>query len=184
MAFTRPSASTTALVVVDVQERLLAAYGDDPALLAKVAVAIGGAVELGLPVIATEQYPAGLGKTMPEIAALFPAGTAVVEKTSFSCFDEPAFAAELQKRHITTLCLVGIEAHVCMQQTAFDALAKGYQTVVLADATRSRNAFDRDTALSLMLHNGVVVTTVESFLFGLTGGAKHPAFKRISKLVK
>jgi len=184
MTFTRPSAMTTALVVVDVQERLLAAYGGDPALLAKVAAAIGGAVELGLPIIATEQYPAGLGKTMPEIAALLPEGAPVVEKTSFSCFGEPAFVAELQKRRVETLCLVGIEAHVCMQQTAFDALAQGYRTLVLADATRSRNPFDRDTALSLMLHNGIAVTTVESFLFSLTVTAKNPAFKRISKLVK
>lgn len=184
MAFTRPSAATAALVVVDVQEKLLAAYGGDPALLAKISTAIQGAVELGLPLIATEQYPAGLGKTIPEVAALFPAGAPVLEKTAFSCFGEPAFVAELQKRRVETLCLVGIETHVCMQQTAFDALAQGYQTLVLADATRSRNPFDRDSALSLMLHNGVAVTTVESFLFGLAANAKNPAFKRISKLVR
>ena len=175
---------STALVLVDVQERLVNALPDIQPRLPKVITALKAAAALNLDVIVTEQYPKGLGPTLADVRAACPAGAPVIEKTSFSCWGEENFRLALKAKKRQTVVLMGIEAHVCVQQTAFDLLVEAYEVVLLADAVASRNAEDCRIALELMRAKGVWVTTTESFLFSLLGSAKHPGFKAVSALVK
>lgn len=179
------NADTTALVVVDVQERLVAATAEllTPRL-SKINLLLRAAAAINLDVIVTEQYPKGLGSTLPELKELFAPSWPVIEKTSFSCFGEEKFRDALKSKKRQTVALLGIECHVCVQQTAFDLLADGYDVILLVDAVASRKSEDMLTAIELMRSQGVKVTTAESFLFALLGGAKHPGFKAVSALVK
>ncbi len=179
-----PSADASALIVIDVQERFAPAIPGIAQALPRICLALSSARELGLQAIATEQYPKGLGRTLPEVAALLPQGTAPIEKTSFSCFGAEAFRTELAKVPKKSLALLGVEAHVCVLQTALDALEKGYEVFLLSDCVASRKDSDKDAALAFLLHSGVKVLSVESYLFMLLKDASHPAFKAVSKLVR
>jgi nicotinamidase-related amidase len=180
----RPQIENSLLVLIDVQEKLAPAMSAFEPMLQRQALVLNAAKELKLSVVANEQYPKGLGHTMPVLSEAMPEGTPVIEKTSFSCFGSDDFRCELTKSAKKTLVLMGIETHVCVQQTAFDALKAGYEVILLADAVSSRKDSDKDISLGLMRQNGVMVTTVESFLFAAMGAATHPAFKAISKLVR
>lgn len=180
----RPQIETSLLTLIDVQEKFAPAISAFEPMLERQALVLNAAKELKLPVVANEQYPKGLGHTMPILLGAMPEGSPVIEKTSFSCFGSDAFRCELTKSTRRTLVLMGIETHVCVQQTAFDALNADYEVILLADAVGSRKDSDKDFSLALMRQNGVMVTTVESFLFAVMGGATHPAFKAISKLVR
>jgi len=179
-----PSAESSALIVVDVQERFAPAIPEMAQSLPRMALALAGAKELGLQLVATEQYPKGLGRTLPEIAALLPQGHIPLEKTSFSCFGAEAFRTELSKSALKTLALIGVESHVCVLQTALDALERGYEVFVLSDCVSSRKGSDKEAALAFLGHAGVKVLSAESFLFMLLKDASHPAFKAVSKLVR
>ena len=113
------------LVTVDMQERLVPAMAGSEEVVARVKILLQGAAELKIPVIATEQYPKGLGPTLPEISELFPEGTPVPAKTSFSVFGEPEFRRALGGRRPHSLIFCGIEAHVCVLQSLFDAIEEG-----------------------------------------------------------
>lgn len=174
------------LIVIDMQERLLNAFGDRAKpLIDNVRLAIEGAKLLDMPIIVTEQYPKGLGHTIPEILSILPSNVKIVEKTTFSCFGEKAFKKLLGDTDVNNeICLAGVETHVCVQQTAIDALNRDFTVHVLADATLSRKQHDMERSLSYMLYDGACVTTVESFLFKVLGDANCSAFKAISKLVR
>ena len=174
------------LIVIDMQERLLNAFGDRAKpLIDSVRLAIEGAKLLEMPIIVTEQYPKGLGHTIPEILSILPSNVKIVAKTTFSCFGEMAFKSLFSDTDDNNeICLVGVETHVCVQQTAIDALNQDFNVHVLADATLSRKQHDMERSLSYMLADGACVTTVESFLFKMLGDANKPAFKAISKLVR
>ena len=175
---------TAALVMVDIQERLFAAVPDLAPMLPKVKMLLKAAAELQLPTLVTEQYPRGLGSTIPEIKELLRPEWPVFEKTDFSCWGVEGFRHELAAKKAQTVILMGIESHVCVQQTAFDLLAQGFEVVLVADAVASRNAYDRQTAIDLMRASGIRVTTAEAVVFALLRTAKHPSFKAISALVK
>ncbi|MFW5803364.1 MAG: isochorismatase family protein [Verrucomicrobiota bacterium] len=183
MHHTLHSPGSIALLVVDVQERLVRAMGDCSDMLAAAARMVRIANRLEVPVIVTEQYPRGLGSTVSVVGDHVPDSAPVFAKTSFSCFGCPAVSAELERYRPETLVIAGIEAHVCVQQTALDALARGFHVAVLADAVQSRNLLDRDTALALLRSRGVTVSTVEALAFALLRDAEHPAFKDISRIV-
>jgi nicotinamidase-related amidase len=180
----RPQIATSLLVLIDVQEKFAPAISDFEPMLERQALVLNAARELKISVVANEQYPKGLGHTMPVLTEVMPEGTPVIEKTSFSCFGSDSFRSELAKSAKKTLILMGIETHVCVQQTAFDALNAGYEVILLADATGSRKNSDKEMSFALMRQNRIMVTTVESFLFAIMGDATHPAFKAVSKLVK
>lgn len=173
-----------ALMVVDVQERLLQAMAEPDETIAATACAVRIARRLELPLVVTEQYPKGLGHTVPAVADQFAPETPVFEKTAFSCFGCAAVAAELDRTRPDTLALCGVETHVCVQQTALDALERGFHVVVLADAVLSRRETDRGVALELLRARGVTVTTVESLAFAIMRDAKHAAFKAVSRIVQ
>jgi nicotinamidase-related amidase len=177
----RLTAEGAALLVVDLQEKLIKAIDGRDRLLANALRLVKAAQILGIPVLATEQYPKGLGSTVEELAALIPDRPA---KTTFHCLGAPGIAEELASLEVRHVTLVGIEAHVCVAQTALEILRLGLAVQVPADAVGSRFAIDRDFALRRLEGAGAVVSTTEAVLFEWLGGAENARFKEISALVK
>ncbi len=186
LSYVHPGIDTTVLVLVDMQERLLAAMDKVIAegIVSRQKILLGAARELQIPVIVTEQYPKGLGKTIAELSSLFQEGWPVVEKTSFSCFGELNFRKEIERRHFKSMVLMGIETHVCIQQTAIDAQNRGFQVFLPADGVCSRKIPDMSISLELMRSLGIYVTSSESVIFSLLKDAAHPSFKKVSSLLK
>ena len=168
-----------ALVVVDVQEAFRAAILDFDALVANVAVLIESARLLGVPVLVTEQYPRGLGSTVPELASLLD-GVERLPKVVFSAVGAEGF--DLQGRTQALLC--GIEAHVCVSQTAHELLAAGVEVQVAGDAISARSAANREVGMAKMVGAGAVPTSTETALFELLRRAGSDEFKAIQALVK
>jgi nicotinamidase-related amidase len=137
---------------------------------------------LDLPVLVTEQYPKGLGRTVPEVADHL-GEISTIEKVCFSAFEADDFHASLDKGRDQVL-VCGIESHVCVNQTAEDLLADGREVHVAQDAVSSRTAENRDLGLHKMEQSGAVVTSVETALFELLRAAGTPEFKEIQRLVK
>jgi nicotinamidase-related amidase len=139
---------------------------------------------LGVPLLVTEQYPRGIGPTVPELAALAtPAET--VEKIDFACTAEPTVRDRLgllAPRRQAVLC--GIEAHVCVLQSALGLAAAGWSVTVVEDAVSSRRAADRDAGLRRLAAAGVTVATVEMVMFEWLGRAGTDAFRDLLKLIK
>jgi nicotinamidase-related amidase len=171
-----------ALVVIDVQEAFRPVVLDFERVAANVGVLVQGARILGLPLLVTEQYPRGLGETVPEVARHLD-GVERLEKTSFSAVGADGFPAALADMRDQVL-LCGIEAHVCVNQTAEDLLATGREVHVVRDAVTSRTPENRDLGVHKMEHSGAVVTSVETALFELLREAGTPEFKEIQSLVK
>lgn len=181
-----PNPARSALLVIDVQERLAAVMPAErmAALVRNTQILIETAREFELPVLVSEQYPRGLGPSLPAVLAALPPGARPVEKTAFSCCAEPAFAPHLAQVAQHDIILCGIETHVCVLQTALDLLARGQRVFVAADAVCSRSEENRQLGLNLMQQAGAVIGSTEIFAFGLLGAAGSERFKRISKLVK
>jgi nicotinamidase-related amidase len=179
----RISREDSLLLVVDVQERLFPVMSDGEAMLTRVVAAIRGAGILGLPSIVTEQYPKGLGQTIPAVNEAL-STSAPIEKIDFSCARVDAVRDKIVEADRTTVFVCGIEAHVCVQQTCLDLLEEKLRPVLLADCVSSRKPFDRDVAIERMRDAGVLVTTLEAALFEMLGVAGTDEFKAISKLVK
>ena len=175
------SRDDTALLVVDVQEKLVRLLPDNQRLIWNVGRLVRAAKLLGLPVLGTEQYPQGLGGTVTELAALVGPCEA---KTAFSSAGCQGIAGHLAERCVTRVCLAGMEAHVCIQQSAYDLLAAGYRVYLPVDAVGSRYVIDYQTALRRMESAGVVLTTVEAAMFEWCQDSAAPEFKEISKLVR
>lgn len=167
-----------ALVVIDVQEAFRPAVGEFDAVVRNAGILVQGARELGLPVVVTEQYPSGLGDTVPELAEHLD-GVPRHAKTVFSAARADGF--DLAGRDQALVC--GIEAHVCVAQTVADLLDRGVEVHVAADAVSSRTALNRRLGLEKMERSGAVVTSTEMALFELLGEAGTPEFKAIQKLV-
>lgn len=169
--------SETALLVVDVQEKLVAAVKEPADWVERVEILVRAAKRLEIPVGITEQVPGKLGKTVPTV--LQAAGKVVpISKTAFSAADA---GRSLGKKRVL---VVGCEAHVCIRQTVYDLRLKEIQPVLVADAVGSRRDSDRQLALQEMRHDGIVVATTEAVLFELLEGAEHPKFKEIQALIK
>lgn len=178
----RLEADDTALLVVDMQERLVPVMSNADELIKRVATVSRGAHALGLPVLMTEQYPKGLGATIPEIREAVLCDP--LEKIEFSAVAAPGFQPALLAAGKRTVLVAGIETHVCVLQTCLDMLDHHIRPVLLADCTSSRHTIDRDTAIYRLRESGVIVTTLESALFELLGQAGTEQFKSISRLVK
>ncbi|WP_338809439.1 isochorismatase family protein [Neisseria leonii] len=170
----------TACLVVDIQTRLCPALHQAEAMTANSLTLLQGLTALNVPVMITEQYPKGLGNTVPEIAELLPAAP-VAEKTRFSALTDETEHFLLGKQHVI---LIGAESHVCMLQTVLDLRERGFHVWIPFECTTSRNPANRDNALTHMRQAGAVVSNVESILFLLLQDAKHPAFKTVSGLIR
>jgi nicotinamidase-related amidase len=172
-----------ALVVVDVQEAFRPAVLDFDQVAENAGVLVRAAHILGLPILVTEQYPKGLGKTVPEVARYLD-GVEPIGKVCFSAADAPGFAERLEASEREQILLCGIESHVCVNQTAHDLLARGHEVHVAQDAVSSRTEVNRGLGLHKMERAGAVTTSVETALFELLGAAGTPEFKEIQALVK
>ena len=178
---TQMSAADTALLVIDVQEKLLPKIPGAAALTRNIAFLIDGARLLDMPVTATEQYPKGLGPTVPELARRVPQRP---EKTAFSCCAIPSVVEGFRRAARPKVLLAGIETHVCVLNTALDLLALDFRVYLPTDAVASRFAVDHDVALRRLENAGAILTTTEGAVFEWVGGSSHPKFKQISALVQ
>ncbi|OQA85546.1 MAG: Isochorismatase family protein [Lentisphaerae bacterium ADurb.Bin242] len=179
-----PNLISSLLCIVDIQEKLIGAMGCPQEMLKRSKILLEASRALGLPMVATEQYPRGLGPTLPEIRELFAEGTPVIEKIHFSCFGAEGFRSAVAVSEAKNLILIGIESHVCVLQTALDALALGKTVYLAEDCVDSRYASDKASALAYMRNEGVKVLTSEMLLFLFLRDASHPCFKTISQLIK
>jgi nicotinamidase-related amidase len=170
-----------ALLAVDLQDKLLNLIPDHERIVANVVTLIRGAKTLNLPVWATEQYPRGLGPATAAIVELIPDRPA---KTTFHCCAVPQLLEQLYGRNVRHVTVAGIEAHVCVAQTALELLDLGFQVQVPADAVASRHRVDWEFALRRLERAGAVVSSTESVLFEWTETADRPEFKAISELIK
>jgi len=190
MSATLLDRGTAVLVIVDVQERLTAAMQrrDDVLSTATFLVAVAGIV--GVPVVITRQYPAGLGDTEPllvdAIAAVEDAGAAVAraDKVAFDCFKEPQFVSAVEGLGRRQMLIVGMESHICVTQTAVSARGQGFDVHVVEDGCCSRLASAHASAMERIRAAGAVVTLAESAAYELVGEAGTPQFKALLGLVK
>jgi nicotinamidase-related amidase len=181
--------SQTALLVVDVQEKLLPAmHAPDAArMLRAIDLLLEAAQRMGMPVFATEQYPSGLGPTVPAVAdrlaALHPRPHPV-PKTVFSALDPHEVAQGLVDAGARSVVVVGVEAHVCVFMTARELVRRGFHAHVPFDAVASRDPGCKAAALAALAAHGVTITTTETVVFDLLGDAKNLHFRPLSKLVR
>jgi nicotinamidase-related amidase len=174
------SAKDCLLLLVDLQERLMPAISGGEAVVANAVRLAEGAGLLGVPVAATEQYPEGLGPTVPELAA-YP--QLVLPKTAFGAVGEPGFAMLLPPG-TKEIVVAGAEAHVCVLQTVIGLREEGHRVVVVADAVGSRVPVNRDAALTRAREHGAEVVTTEMVLFEWMGASTHPQFRDVQKLIR
>ncbi len=173
----------TLLAVVDIQERLFPHIYEHDVLEKNCNILISGIQILNIPILVTEQYSKGLGPTIASVVTTL-RNYDPLEKITFSCCGEPSFLAALEKSGRKNILLCGIEAHVCVLQTALDLSKDGYQPVIVADCVSSRKIYDKRVAIDRMKQSGVTITTYESILFECCRKAGSEQFKAISRLVK
>lgn len=169
------------VIVSDVQERLVAPIAERLKLIERCRLLLRGAALLEVPILATEQYPQKLGRTVPELTDWVVDPPA---KLRFSCVEALALTAvgertDARRRAV----LVGIETHVCIQQTAFDLQSLGYEVILPVDALASQRASDHEVALRRMENSGMTLTTTQALLFEWCQTAEHPQFKALSQLI-
>ena len=175
--------ANTALLIVDIQERLLPALHEHQAFLAACRQFITGANLLGVPHIITEQYPKGLGATVPDIALLTP-NAPKFSKTQFSAYTaEVAAALQSRQPEKQNIILIGCETHICVLQTVLDLRQQGYNVFIPQECATSRTAANKANGLQQIQAAGGIVSNIESLLFMLLKDAQHPQFKAISKLI-
>lgn len=171
------------VVVVDVQGKLATLMHETERLMEQLQIFLRGARVLELPILWLEQYPKGLGPTVPEVAELLE-GLEPIDKTCFSGYGSDRFRKALEATGRRQVIVVGIECHVCVYQTVRDLLADGYGVEVVADAVSSRTAANRHIGLERMARLGAGIMSVEMVLFELLREAGSEAFKEISRLVR
>jgi len=176
---------TAGLLVVDVQDKLWPHIHGTDEILKRISQIVRVCGRLGLPILVTEQYVKGLGKSIPLVKEALTRFDAYhpIEKTAFSCFGEPGFVDAFEKSGIQTLALVGIEAHVCVMQTALDALDRGIDVFYVAEATGSRDERHQQEAIHRVRDAGAIVGSVEMFAFEALRGSDHPKFKEVQKII-
>ena len=177
-------AAQTVLVIIDMQESFRSVISDFAEVSARIALVAHAAQLLNVPIIITEQYPKGLGHTADEIMAVMPASFEAIEKTAFSSCGAQAFETELERTRALHILLCGIEAHICVNQTAHDLMERGYRVHLLTECITARTAHNKQTGLAKMHQSGALPSSIEMALFELMRDAKHEQFKAIQKLIK
>ena len=167
---------------MDLQEKFAPVISGFGGIAARASMLVRAADILGIPLVVTEQYPKGLGRTVKQ--AGLDGSVKPIEKVHFSCFGSGEFVQRIRELGTDTLVIFGIEAHVCVLQTALDAVKRGMNAVVIADAVSSRKKEDKDAALDRMRQGNIKVETAEMVLFQLMDKAGTDEFKKISELVK
>ncbi len=174
------------LAVVDIQSRLAAvmppAKRDE--VVRNTAILLQAASLLSVPALLTEQYPKGLGETEPAVTHYLPPATPIIEKTCFSCCAATGFMERLRQSRRDQIILAGMEAHVCVLQTALELHATGMRVFVVEDAVCSRRIRNKTNAIARLRAAGVIVANTESVLFEWLRDARHEHFKKISELMR
>jgi nicotinamidase-related amidase len=173
-----------AFLLIDLQERFRELIDGMAGVAAQCSRLVRFADRLGIPVVVTEQYPAALGRTLPEIAGVLPKGTTPIEKTTFSCGGDEGFRRAVAALKREQWVIFGIETHVCVYQTALDLLRDGRQVVLAADAVSSRRPSDREAALARMRDLDVHVVSTEMVLFEILRQAGTPDFRAVAPILK
>lgn len=172
-----------ALVVIDMQEKYLPALHDADGIVGTLSRLVQALELIGVPIVITEQNPAGIGHTAADIIdSTF--GADVIEKATFSCFGEPEFRSRIEELGIGQLIVSGAEAHVCVTQTALDALEKGFDVFACSDGIGARTADRKEAGLLRMREAGVVQECAEGIIFSLMERADNDEFKMIHRIVK
>lgn len=174
----------SALLIVDMQDAFRDKISDFAETSARIALMAHAVHVLDVPVLVTEQYPKGLGRTAGEIRAVLPSASRIFEKTQFSANEAFGFEADLIELRALNILVCGIEAHICVNQTVHDLLAGGYRVHFLTDCITARAKQNKNVAFSKMQQSGAVPTTTEMALFELMRDSKHPQFKNIQNLIK
>ncbi len=178
--------TTSCLIIIDVQEKLMPAIEDQERVITNCASLVTAAQRFSVPMIMTEQYPQGLGLTVGAVGDCAKGQAQIIDKISFSAMKHDPFKnyiSELASPETSQIILAGVEAHICVLQTALDLRNEGYQVFVVADAIGSRKEASIKIALERLAMNGVQLITTEMMLFEWTGSCDSPAFKDIRSLV-
>jgi len=176
-------ARESCLIVIDMQERLVPAMQAPARTIRNAKILITAAKRLAIPVLLTEQYPKGLGHTVPDLAKV--AGDlTVLEKLHFSCMEDEGFAAAFRALGRRQAVIAGMEAHICVMQTAATLMEEGYEVFVVTDATSSRTLESEKACLDRLSSGGAGIVTTEMVVFEWLGEAGTPAFKELLPLIK
>lgn len=171
------------LLIIDVQEKLVNAL-DKQIVVTRTATLAKAAKILGVPVIATQQYPQGLGATVGEVSQNFTLDTKIIDKTTFSAVKAEGFLETLKSFNKKQIIICGIETHVCVHQTVADLITEGFEVYVAKDACASRSKYEFKQGIKRMQSNGAQISCLEIILFEWLRDAKHPNFKEIQALIK
>jgi nicotinamidase-related amidase len=177
------TADRSCLLVIDIQDKLAPTMADTQMVIDNTALLLKAAGVVEVPILVSEQYPRGLGQTLPQLATLMPPDSKV-EKMHFSCMGDDGFARRFRGTGRSQAVLVGIEAHVCVLQTAEQLIEAGCDVFVVADATSSRTTANYEAALARMRADGAQIVTTEMVAFEWLERAGTPEFKKISALIK
>lgn len=176
-------AEDSVLVVIDMQERLVPAMQAPARTIKNTRLLLTAAKACNVPTIITEQYPKGLGPTVSEIKASFPESP-IIEKMHFSCMEDPQFKATFTSLNRKQAILVGMEAHICVVQTAASLIEQNYEVFVVSDATASRTVESEEACKVRLSASGAHIVTSEMVIFEWLGKAGTPAFKALLPLIK
>lgn len=170
------------VLIIDVQEKLVNMLDDNTVSSEAVKVAKAAGI-LNIPTIITEQYPKGLGATIPEIKNAVQ-NAEYIEKTSFSALKEEILQVKLNELNKKQIIIFGIETHICVLQTVIDLLNQGYEVFVVENSCGSRSEKNKECALKRLMHMGAQVVTTEMVIFELLETSKHPKFKEVQAIIK
>ncbi len=173
----------TCLIVIDIQEKLLAVVQNPDQVVKNTSVLIQVSKSLNIPILWCQQVPKALGATAGELSILLE-GIEPINKSSFSCAGDVQFMKQIDKLNTRTAVLCGIESHVCVFQTASDLIQKGLEVHVISDATSSRSHENKEIGINRMAKEWAVISSTEMLLFELLRDAKHEKFRELAKLIK
>lgn len=177
------SSENSLVLIIDIQERLVASLDKDIVVSKAVKVA-SAAKALSIPILVTEQYPKGLGNTVPQLKSALPADTEIIEKISFNALLEEGMLERIKSYNKKQIVIFGIETHICVHQTAAALLEEGFEVYVIKDACASRNKYEFKQGIDIMQQNGAKISCVEIALFEWLKSAQNPKFKEIQLLIK
>lgn len=177
-------AGSSAFVVVDVQEAFRTVIPEFDKLVSRLTTAVKAFGLLDVPMLVTEQYPKGLGKTVADIASILAGNSGAIEKTTFSSCGAAGFFNRLDELGARQVIVGGLETHICVNQTVHDLLERGFQVHVLGDCVKSRYEYDRLAGMSKMIRSGAIESSLEMAIFEVMRDAKHPRFREIQALIK
>ncbi len=177
-------ARRTLVLLIDMQEKLMPAIAHREDIERMGSLLLRCADAMGVPVLVSEHYTKGLGKTVPSLVQALPEACPVVEKISFSCWGEPEIVRSVERAARRQIVLFGVETHICVLSTALELLAEGYDVVLVSDATGSRQDAHRDLAFDALRSAGGLVLPTESVAYQLLGKAGTELFKRVLPFFK